>query len=206
MIGIFGGTFDPIHYGHLRPVAEVLQALQLEKLFLLPVSTPPHRQAPIATAEQRLQMALLGVDEFPGLEVDDYEIQRGGISYTVETLQHYRQLYRQIPLCLVVGSDAFASLETWHQWQTLPTLVHLVVMQRPHPEPVAGSGWSKERLTTDIEELSAANSGKIYFHNVTLQDISATRIRQAIGKGKAVATLLPPAVLSYIKQHHLYEQ
>lgn len=205
MIGIFGGTFDPIHYGHLRSVAEVQQALQLEKLFLLPASIPPHRQAPVATTEQRLRMTQLAVNEFPGLEVDDCEIQRGGISYTVDTLQHYRHQYPHIPLCLLLGSDAFASLETWHQWQTLLTLAHLVVMQRPHHESVAASGWSEQHLTTDIGELSATNSGKIYFHKVAPQDISATAIRQDINKGKAVTALLPPAVMSYIKQHHIYE-
>ncbi len=205
MIGIFGGTFDPIHYGHLRPVAEVRRALLLEKLFLLPASIPPHRQAPVATAAQRLQMAQLAVNEFPGLEVDDCEIQRGGISYTVETLQHYRQQYPHIPLCLLVGSDAFASLETWHQWQTLPTLAHFVVMQRPHHESVAVPAWSEQHLTTDIGELSATDSGKVYFHKVSPQDISATGIRQAIEKGKDVAALLPSAVLKYIKQHHIYE-
>jgi len=205
MIGIFGGTFDPIHYGHLRPVAEVHQALQLEKLFLLPASIPPHRQAPTASAGQRLQMTQLAVSEFPGLEVDNYEVQRGGISYTVETLEHYRRQYPQIPLCLLLGSDAFASLETWHQWQRLPTLAHLVVMQRPHHESTAASAWSEEYLTIDSRELSATSSGKIYFHKVTPQDISATGIRQAISEDQAVAALLPSAVINYIKQHHIYE-
>ncbi|MFV1997094.1 MAG: nicotinate-nucleotide adenylyltransferase [Acidiferrobacterales bacterium] len=205
MIGIFGGTFDPIHYGHLRPVAEVHQALQLEKLFLLPASTPPHRQAPVASAEQRLQMTKLALDEFPGMEVDDSEIRRGGISYTVETLEHYRRQYPHFPLCLLLGSDAFATLETWHQWQKLPTLAHLVVMQRPHYESVAVPGWSEEHLTIDSRELSATDSGKIYFHKVTPQDISATGIRQAISEDQVVAALLPSTVIKYIKQHHIYE-
>lgn len=204
MIGIFGGTFDPIHYGHLRPAAEVGQALSLVKLFLVPASIPPHRPAPVATAEQRLHMVQLAADEFAELAVGDCEIRRGGISYTVDTLRHYRQLYPQISLCLLLGSDAFASLQSWHQWQSLLTLAHLVVMQRPHHDNVVPE-WSEARLTRHVDELMSSVSGKVHIHKVTPQDISATGVRQAIAAKNELATLLPPRVLQYIQKHHLYE-
>ncbi len=204
MIGIFGGTFDPIHYGHLRPAAEVEQLLSLEKLFLVPASIPPHRHAPVATAEQRLQLTRLAVSEFPQLEVDDYEIRRGGISYTIDTLRHYRQLYPQTSLCLLLGSDAFASLQSWHQWQSILTVAHLVVMQRPHHADVVPD-WSEAQLTTHVDELMNSVSGKIYIHKVTPQDISATGIRQAIAAKNEFATLLPSRVLQYIQKHNMYE-
>lgn len=205
MIGIFGGTFDPVHYGHLRPAREVMSTLSLQKLFLVPASTPPHRQPPVVDAAQRLQMTQLAVTEFPELTVDDGEIQRGGTSYTVDTLQTYRQLYPQTPMCLLVGSDVFASLETWHQWQRIPELAHLVVMQRPHHKADAIPQWSEDRVTQEISELSTTLAGKVYRCAVTLQDISATAVRQAIGRHADVAHMVPAPVLQYIQQHHLYE-
>lgn len=205
MIGIFGGTFDPVHYGHLRPAQEIMSALLLQKLFLVPASTPPHRQAPVARAEQRLQMVRLAVTDFQDLTVDDCEIRRGGISYTVDTLQYYRQQYPQTPLCLLMGSDAFSSLETWHQWQRIPTLAHLVVMQRPYQQQDAIPQWSEACLVSDVNELSATSAGKVYLHAVTPQDISATAIRQAISRHEDVAQMMPAPVLQYIQQHHLYE-
>ncbi|MEE8388134.1 MAG: nicotinate-nucleotide adenylyltransferase [Acidiferrobacterales bacterium] len=204
MIGIFGGTFDPIHYGHLRPAAEVGQLLSLEKLFLVPASVPPHRQAPVATAEQRLQLMRLAVSEFPQMEVDDCEIRRGGISYTVDTLRHYRQLYPQTSLCLLLGSDAFASMQSWHQWRSLLTLAHLVVMQRPHHDDVVPE-WSEARLIRHVDGLMNSASGKVYIQKVTPQDISATGIRQAIAAKNEFATLLPSRVLQYIQKYNIYE-
>ncbi len=204
MIGIFGGTFDPIHYGHLRPAAEVGQLLSLEKLFLVPASVPPHRQAPVATAEQRLQLMRLAVSEFPQMEVDDCEIRRGGISYTVDTLRHYRQLYPQTSLCLLLGSDAFASMQSWHQWRSLLTLAHLVVMQRPHHDDVVPE-WSEARLIRHVDGLMNSASGKVYIQKVTPQNISATGIRQAIAAKNEFATLLPSRVLQYIQKYNIYE-
>lgn len=205
MIGIFGGTFDPVHYGHLRPAQEIMAALSLHKLFLVPALTPPHRQAAVASAEQRLQMVRLATREFQHLTVDDCEIRRGGISYTVETLQTYRQQYPQTPLCLLIGSDAFSLLESWHQWQQIPKLAHLVVMQRPHQEQDAIPQWSEACLVSNVNELSTTSAGKVYLHAVTPQDISATAIRQAISRNEDVAYMLPAPVLQYIQQHRLYE-
>ncbi len=205
MIGIFGGTFDPVHYGHLRPAQEILRALSLQKLYLVPASTPPHRQSSAVDAVQRLQMTQLATTEFPELIVDDCEIQRGGISYTVDTLQTYRQHYPQTPMCLLMGSDVFASLESWHQWQRIPELAHLVVMQRPQYKTGAIPQWSEDRLTQEISELSTTLAGKVYLHTVTPQDISATAIRQDLKKHEDVTHMLPAPVLQYIQQHHLYE-
>lgn len=206
MIGIFGGTFDPIHYGHLRPAQEIKQALSLEKLFLVPASVPPNRPAPVASTAQRLHMVQLATDEFPELVVDDCEIQRDGPSYTVDTLHYFRQRFPREPLCLLLGADAFASLQSWHQWQALPTLAHIVVMLRPHhgDAPPTLPAWSKAHQIHNIDELAASVSGKVYIHKVSPQDISATAIRQAIVAQNNISTLLPRLVQQYIDKHHLY--
>ena len=207
MIGILGGTFDPIHYGHLRPAQEVLRALDLAEVRIIPAANPPHRRAPLATAEQRLRMAELAVAEFPGLRVDDREIRRGGPSYTVLTLESLRGEFGVRPLCLLLGLDAFEGLETWHQWRRLPELAHFVVMTRPGWSlPAAGvlPAWARGRLAHATSDLTQTGAGKIYFQTVTPQDISATRIREAIARGEAVDGLLPSAVLDYLRANRIY--
>ena len=206
-LGILGGTFDPIHYGHLRPAQEVLRALDLAEVRIIPAANPPHRRAPLATAEQRLRMAELAVAEFPGLRVDDREFRRGGPSYTVLTLESLRQELGAQPLCLLLGMDAFEGIETWHQWQRLPELAHFVVMTRPgwsSPATSALPSWARGRLTCVADDLARISAGRIYFQTVTPQDISATRIREAVARGEPVDGLLPPAVLDYLRANRIY--
>ncbi len=130
-LGIVGGTFDPIHYGHLRLAAEVMKALGLPEVRMIPAGVPPHRAPPVASAADRMAMTELGCAEFPGLIADGREIARPGPSYTVVTLQSLHAEDPTLPLALIIGSDAFAGLAGWHKWEQLFTLAHLVVVQRP---------------------------------------------------------------------------
>jgi nicotinate-nucleotide adenylyltransferase len=206
-IGILGGTFDPIHYGHLRPAQEARRALDLAEIRFVPAANPPHRRVPAATAAQRLRMVELAVAGIPGFVVDDREIGRDGPSYTVPTLESLRREFGARPLCLLLGMDAFEGIETWHQWRRLPELAHLVVMTRPgwtFPDGAALPAWARGRLEREPDKLAQTGAGKIFFQAVTPQDISATRIREAIAAGRPVEGLLPSAVLEYIRTHRIY--
>ncbi|KPK12536.1 MAG: hypothetical protein AMJ68_01245 [Acidithiobacillales bacterium SG8_45] len=204
MIGIFGGTFDPIHYGHLRPASEVRRALNLDALYLVPAANPPHRPSPVATPAQRMTMLELALTEFSDLQADDRELQRGGISYTVDTLRSYRSQYPQTALVLLVGADAFDGIETWHQWQQLPDLAHIVVMQRPGWVPETSREWVSERAVSAESDLSSEPAGRICFISVTPQAISATGIRAALAADQPVGEMLPLPVLDYIQQYRIY--
>jgi nicotinate-nucleotide adenylyltransferase len=207
MIGLLGGTFDPIHYGHLRPAYEVYQRLELASLRLVPAARPPHRRAPVATPEQRLHMAELAVAEFPGLSVDDREIRRPGVSYTVLTLESVRAEIGARSLCLVVGTDAFVNLSTWHRWERLFDLAHIVVMERPG-SPLSAARvlpWALPRLARDPSEIAAHPAGQVLFVPVAPVNVSATRLRAAIACGETPSyDALPAAVWNYIKDHHIY--
>lgn len=209
MIGIFGGTFDPVHFGHLRPALEVFQALDFKELRLIPCGRPPHRSPPHARSMDRLAMLRLAIDGQPGFMVDDRELRREGPSYMAETLESLQQETGQ-PLCLLLGMDAFANLPAWHRWQDILSLAHIVVMQRPGMtrEHLYQSDLLslvlQQRLVESAQELSAHTAGKVYFQPVTLLDISATVIRQALLRGESVRYLVPKAVYDYLKQRHFY--
>jgi len=212
-LGIFGGTFDPVHYGHLRAAAEVREALDLGELRLVPARDPPHRGTPSATAAQRVAMLDLALPEFPGLAIDTREIRRTGKSYTVDTLRELRGESPQRPLVLVVGVDTFAGLPQWHRWRDLVTLAHVAVVTRPgaHLEDALqgplGDLW-RDRHRDEVSQLESAPAGSIFSVQVTPQPISATAIRALLAKGPAgiaqVRGLLPAAVLTYIEHHRLY--
>ena len=204
MIGIFGGTFDPIHYGHLRPASEVRHALDLDALHLVPAANPPHRPSPVATPAQRMTMLEMALTEFPELRADDRELRRGGISYTVDTLKSYRSQYPRTALALLVGADAFDGIETWHQWQQLPELAHIVVMQRPGWVPETSRDWVTERAVSDEFDLANELAGRVRLVSVTPQPISATGIRAALAADQPVGEMLPLPVLDYIQQHRIY--
>ncbi len=213
-IGILGGTFDPIHYGHLKPAAEVRIALRLDEVHLIPANVPPHRPAPVASAEARLAMTVLGCAEFQGLVADDREVLRPGPSYTVQTLQEIHDENPGRPLAMVVGSDAFAGIAGWRRWEQLFTLAHFVVIDRPERPLVldaldpALKIQCERRLTTDPMRLSRQLAGAVLRLAVTPQPISATALRAALAGGaearERIRGLLPAAVLAYIDRNQLY--
>ncbi len=207
MIGVLGGTFDPVHYGHLRPAREVKQALGLEALRFIPAFHPPHRPPPQADAADRLAMVRLAIAGEPGFLADDREIRRGGVSYTVPTLESLRAEYGGRSIVLLLGADTFLEIETWHDWQRLLQLAHLVVMNRPGsplPEAERLATWARDRLVRSAAALRAASAGCLYLQPVTPVDISATRIRERLARGEPVDDLMPPAVLAYICRRRLY--
>lgn len=206
MLGILGGTFDPVHYGHLRPAHEAAAQLALDEVRLIVAANPPHRRAPGAGAAQRLRMVELAVSEFPRFIADDREIRRDGVSYTVPTLESLRADFGPRPLCLLVGSDAFAGIETWHAWQRIPELAHVVVLRRPgarRRDDAALPGWA--RIAENATQLSRHPAGRLLFLDVTPYDIAATHIRAAIARGeRPPADWLPAPVWQYIERHGIY--
>jgi nicotinate-nucleotide adenylyltransferase len=208
MIGLFGGTFDPVHFGHLRVALDVVQHLRLEQLRLLPLAAAVHRRQPLASPEQRMAMLRAAIRDEPVLVADDRELIRGGPSYTVVTLGSFREeLGSEAPLCLLVGADAFEGLPDWQRPLDILNLVHLVVMQRPGA-PTARDAWLREqveqRRTDDRAALRRQAGGLIYFQTVTQLDISATRIRRMLAQGKSPRFLLPDAVLDLVQASGCY--
>jgi nicotinate-nucleotide adenylyltransferase len=208
MIGLFGGTFDPVHYGHLRSALEVKDIFGLDEVRLIPCAKPPHREQPAVTAEMRLQMLELAIKNQPGLKTDTRELDRYNLrqapSYMVDTLASLRQEFSTEPLLLFIGTDAFKHLTSWHRWQQLFDYAHIVVMTRPGFETQQLDDFFKARLA-GAKELAQASAGKLCFQQVTQLDISATAIRDMIARKQNPGFLLPDAVIEYIKQHQLYE-
>ncbi len=206
-IGILGGTFDPIHFGHLRSALELYQAFDLAEVRLIPCFQPVHRKQPIATPEQRLAMVREAIENESALSVDDCEILRKGPSYTIDTLSHLRTDLPQTPLCLIMGIDALLNFPSWHRWQEILTRAHLIVVHRPHYQlPTAGiiADLLKQRLQKNPETLHNTLAGNIVFHPVTPLEISATDIRKQFAMDANPRYLLPNNVYKYIQQHGVY--
>jgi len=211
VLGILGGTFDPIHYGHLELAREVKEAAGLAEVRLVPAGDPPHRGAPVASAMHRLAMVELSLAEYRGLAVDACEIHRPGRSYTVLTLEELRAAEPGTPLALIVGADAFLDLPTWHRWRELFDLAHVIVVARPgttfdgNLSPGLAVEWGR-RCRPAPDALAAAPAGAIVQVAITPRPIAATAIRAALFRGDtaAVRGLLPPAVLAYIERNRLY--
>lgn len=212
-IGIFGGTFDPVHYGHLRPALEVMESLELEELRLVPGRVPPHREAPGAGPAARLDMLRLAISDQPGFVIDERELGREGPSYSVDTLHSLRaELGPDRPICFVVGLDAFLGLGSWHRWEEIPGLAHIVVTHRPgwefEPHTVPGAEDALallQRARLDSREaLLSAPAGGVWLEAVTQLAISATDIRRRRGAGRSIRFLLPDAVRRYIHENGLY--
>lgn len=207
-LGILGGTFDPIHCGHLRLAEEAREALGLGGVRLIPAGDPPHRSTPMTSADRRLAMVRLAIAGNPAFEVDDGEVTAQGKSYTVLTLERLRSECGERPLVLIVGADAFLGLTSWHRWQELLDFAHIAVATR------AGStldGLSAEladfcrpRMADDPAALHAAAAGHILRFEMTPLMISASLIRGLIGQRRSPRYLLPDSVLDYIGRHLLY--
>ena len=211
-VGILGGTFDPIHYGHLRLAEEMRELAGLQQIRFIPTGNPPHREAPQVSALHRSAMVKLAIADHPDFVLDEREVRRAAKSFTVDTLRELRtELGETQPLCLLMGGDAFLQLHTWHQWEKLLDLAHIVVGYRPgftleeriHSAMPELRKHYQQRLC-NVDFLSQHPAGGIAELAIPKLEISATLIRNRVAENRTIRYLLPSAVANYIYQHHLY--
>ena len=217
LLGIFGGTFDPVHLGHLRLAEEATETLGLSSIRWIPAGQPAHRMVdnklPQVSAQQRLEMVRLAIAGNPRFDLDAAEVEADQPSFTVPTLERLRhpdQCGTQRPLVLLVGADAFAGLPDWHRWEEIFKLAHIAVAHRPGfpidtgslPESLAGI--YRERYSTSPAALAEAPAGRIVTFAMTQLAISATQIRSLLANGRSPRYLLPDAVIAYIQSTFLY--
>ena len=207
-IGIFGGTFDPIHYGHLRTAFELLQTLPLGEVRFIPCGDPPHRGVTFAPAALRLDMVRRATRDEPNFVVDDRELRREGPSYSVDTLVSLREEFSGRSLCLITGMDAFLGLPTWHRWDEILDFAHIVVAHRPGwraPQDGALGALLAQRRTESAADLRARSRGTIYVHAVTQLEIASTEIRSLVAEGYDPRYLMPDSVRDAILESSCYK-
>jgi len=206
-LGIFGGTFDPVHNGHLRTAFELREALRLGEVRFLPAGNPPHREATQASAEMRLALVRAAVESQPGFTVDDRETRRQGLSYSVDTLSELRAEFPGRSISLLLGMDAFLGLPNWHRWREILELAHVIVAHRP--------GWKAptqgplgevmvDRGTGSVRDLHEATAGRVFVHAVTQLEISSTELRQLIARGRDPRYLVPDSVCRLLRETGWY--
>ena len=206
-IGILGGTFDPVHHGHLRLALELYDALDLAEVRFIPLRTAPHREAPLAGRDLRCAMLEAAIKDEAGLCVDDRELSREGPSYTINTLTSLREELSNTPLCLIMGMDAFRTLTSWHDWTRLPELAHIVVVDRPGARLTGDVELEKLLAERSVEDPSALHdqpAGHVFLAAIPMLNITASGIRAMIASGRSPRFLLPSSVLVLIHQHGLY--
>lgn len=213
LTGIYGGTFDPIHYGHLRIAEELLDLTGLEKIIFVPSGEPRLREKPAASKTQRAEMVKLAIQGNERFAIDEREVNRNGVSVTVQSLREFRRdAGVDTALCFILGMDAFSKIDQWFEWRELFTLCHLIVVARPGYLSIAEErNWSvaveaefAARGVIDAGDLARESSGLIYAAKTSLLDISASRIRALTAAGKSIRYLLPESVNDYIKHNKLY--
>jgi nicotinate-nucleotide adenylyltransferase len=207
-VGVFGGTFNPVHYGHLRSALELVERLQLEQLRLMPSAQPPHRDMPQCSAAHRAAMIELAVAGESHLVCDPRELHRVGKSYTIDSLIELRnELGADTGVCMVLGCDAVLDITGWHRWQELLDWTHIVVIARPGWElPQTGmvSQWLSAHCVDDPSALRQRPAGRIVIEELRPLAISSTEIRDLLAAGRSARYLMPQAVLDYIQAHKLY--
>lgn len=217
-IGILGGTFDPIHIGHLRLALELHAVLDLDTVRLIPIHTHPFGKKPVADIDQRTTMLELALVDLPQCELDLRELQRAGVSYTVDTVRSLREEVEQIPLCLFLGLDAFRQLDGWDRWDELLDYTHIVVVDRPDMNMTASELQARNDFSPTVETLLKQNAvdsrqalhmqsaGCILRQTIPNLDVSATYIRYLLAANQSIRYLVPDPVLEYIQKHQLYHQ
>jgi len=205
LIGLFGGTFDPIHYGHLRPALDVMQAANLHEVRFIPNRVPPHRDAPVCSDQQRAELVQLAIADTPGFVLDQRELQREGPSYMVDTLISLQQDFPEGSLCLILGMDAFNGLPQWHRWQEILKLCHLIVTSRPGSElpDFASQSDMQKKISDDPKCLRERPVGQILLQSATQLDISASLIRHLLFNRQSTQFLLPEAVREKLEQAYV---
>ncbi len=204
MIGIMGGTFDPIHFGHLRSALEVCERLSLTQVRFVPCSVPPHRPQPMASAKQRLKMVEMAVASTPQFVLDDRELRRkNGASYSVDTLRSLLEEFDE-SLVLMLGADAFFNFNCWKNWREILEMANIVISCRPGHKVPKLESWAKGRMVESAEGLEQSEAGKIMFIEVTQLAISATNIRHQLLEGLSARYLMPLEVADYINNQQLY--
>jgi nicotinate-nucleotide adenylyltransferase len=211
-LGLFGGTFNPIHYGHLRSAEEVCENLSLDRLLLIPAARPPHKQSEsIIPFSARLEMTRLAVSENPRFDVSEIEGQRSGKSYSIETIRQFRQNYTDAEIYFILGLDALLEINTWKDYQQLFNLCHFVVLDRPGYEWRQLEDVLRLKVNPHCRRDESARSfrhpsgNQIFLSQATLLEISSTRIRQLVSEGKSIRYLLPDAVRRYILKEKYYQ-
>jgi nicotinate-nucleotide adenylyltransferase len=214
LIGVFGGTFDPIHYGHLRAAEEIGEIADLREIRFIPAGVPRLRARPVASLHHRLAMVHMAIENNPRFTLDEREVQRQGISRSVESLREMKQELKGVGLCFITGADAFTKLAEWHSWRELFQLCHFIVAARPGQALTLSRdelpGELKEecsgRWVSSADSLRQTHSGLIFMAPTTLLDISATTVRAGVAAGKSLRYLVPDAALNYIAANHLYSE
>ncbi|MGP3593941.1 nicotinate-nucleotide adenylyltransferase [Vagococcus sp. WN89Y] len=206
---LFGGTFDPVHYGHLKPVEALANLIGLSRVIIMPNNVPPHRPQPEANSQQRKEMVELAIADKPLFTLDERELHRDTPSYTAQTLKEWREEQGpQLPLAFIIGQDSLLTFPTWHHYETILDNCHLIVCRRPgYPlamEQAAHQQWLDAHLTDSVEALHTLPGGKIYLAETPWFNISATLIRERLERGENCDDLLPRAVLEYINARGLY--
>ena len=208
---LFGGTFDPIHYGHLKPVEILANQIGLQCVTIMPNNVPPHRPQPEASPAQRKEMLALAIADKPLFRLDERELRRDTPSYTAETLRAWRaEQGPETPLAFIIGQDSLLNFPGWYQYQTILDNSHLIVCRRPGYSLTMKEEqhqlWLEQHLTYQVEDLHNLPSGKIYLAETPWFDISATQIRQRLQQGLPCDEMLPATVLAYIQQQSLYQK
>jgi nicotinate-nucleotide adenylyltransferase len=209
LIGILGGTFNPIHFGHLRMAQELANSLNLDEIRFIPAANPPHKNKPEVSAQHRASMVQLAIADNPTFQLDTRELERNGASYTIDTLISLRnELGENVSICLIMGSDTFTKLDTWHRWNELMDYCHIILVQRPNTKSEQLSEQMTQYLsahyTENVDDFAEKTAGYIHMQLISAQDISATKIRQNFAEGASNKYLLLDAVLAYVAQHQLY--
>lgn len=211
-IGLLGGTFNPIHFGHLRMAQELRSALNLHEIRFIPSANPPHKTAPNVSAEHRAAMVRLAITNNPNFSLDTRELERSGASYTVDTLTSLREeLGKEISLVVLMGSDAFTKLNTWHRWDEMIGLCHIALVQRPQSANRQSAPLAKvldtflqNHYTENGDDLTTTPAGYVTMQHITPLDISSTMIRACIQNQGSARYLMPDCVIDYIAQNKLY--
>ena len=215
LVGLLGGTFNPIHFGHLRMAQELADALNLSEVRFIPSANPPHKTMPTVSAKHRAAMVQLAIADNPFFKMDTRELERTGVSYTIDTLISLREKLGQeskqhISLCLIMGSDAFVHLNTWARWQELLNYCHIILVQRPNASkqpklPDELAVFLQDHYTENLDDLTNNVAGYIHMQAITPLEISSTNIRNALKNKLSARYLVPEKVINYLHKHKLYQ-